>query len=373
MKRIIVSIISAQTIPNFIFIKEMFSIGDKLLFISSKKMEEKIEHITKTLNYINCPINSIVFSKDNDEESWQAMTNQIENKLSKDVCYIVNLTGGTKYMSLAIQNVFKKYNSSFFYIPFPKNYILSFEDNIDKTKLIKYRVGVKEYMSLYNLDVVLKKTTQSYEYASHFFDLFVNGKFSQDEYSIIDKLRAYRDKNITISKVENLEEETDKRPRIDNLEAFIKKIEFPNKSGKLSKYELQYITGGWFEEYVYYFIKEKLTPDDLKIGVEIQRTTNTNMNDLDVVFTLGNKLFVIECKTGIGKKSLFNEIIYKGTALKEYLLGLSANSYLFSLTDEDEDLTQTASNMGISYIDRTYFLDEDKSNELIAQIKKIAY
>lgn len=64
--------------------------------------------------------------------------------------------------------MFLKNITAHFYIPFPKNYILSFEDNIDKTKLIKYRVGVKEYMSLYNLDVVLKKATQSYEYASHF-------------------------------------------------------------------------------------------------------------------------------------------------------------------------------------------------------------
>ena len=77
-------------------------------------------------------------------------------------------------------------------------------------------------MSLYNLDVVLKKATQSYEYASHFLIYLLMESF-QDEYSIIDKLRAYRDKNITISKVENLEEGTGKRPRIDNLEAFIEK------------------------------------------------------------------------------------------------------------------------------------------------------
>lgn len=68
MKRVIVNIISAQPIPNYIFIKQMFQIGDELLFISSKEMEGKINPILATLAWSNCKSESIIFEKENDEE-----------------------------------------------------------------------------------------------------------------------------------------------------------------------------------------------------------------------------------------------------------------------------------------------------------------
>ena len=37
MNRIIVNIVSEQTIPNYLFIREMFQEGDRLLFISSQR------------------------------------------------------------------------------------------------------------------------------------------------------------------------------------------------------------------------------------------------------------------------------------------------------------------------------------------------
>ncbi len=49
MKKAIVNIISDQTIPNYIFIKEKYQEVDELLFISSKKMENKM--IPETIDY----------------------------------------------------------------------------------------------------------------------------------------------------------------------------------------------------------------------------------------------------------------------------------------------------------------------------------
>lgn len=371
MKRVIVNIISAQPIPNYIFIKQMFQIGDELLFISSKEMEGKINPILATLAWSNCKSESIIFEKENDEEKWLEMDVQIKRRLSLSSKYIVNLTGGTKYMSLAIQRIFEEFDSEFFYIPFPKNHILQLMSDSDQPIPIEYRISVDEYMHVHNIQTSQKKVTQEKEYTKYFFDLFTKPVLNSVDFEVIDKLRAYRNKNIDITKVENLENGTDKYPKIDNLQSFINKINFQIKlPGKLSKYEIQYLTGGWFEEYVFHLIYERLSPTDIQIGVEIKKTEKTNMNDLDVVFTKGNKLFVLECKTGIGQKSLFNQIIYKSSALKGYLLGLPANSYLFSLTEEDSDSEQVAKNMGISYIDKTYFLDDEKMTKLIAYISE---
>ena len=158
------------------------------------------------------------------------------------------------------------------------------------------------------------------------------------------------------------------------MSEFLNTINFPVKDNKLTKYEIQYLTGGWFEEYVYHLITKTIKPDDIQLGVEIQKSESTNINDLDVVFTKGNKLYVIECKMGVGSESLFNQIVYKASALKEKLLGLSGKSYIFSLNPPiDDRLKSTAQNMGTTYIDLSDFMDDEKMNNLFTSIIKQSY
>jgi hypothetical protein len=364
MARTLVNIISAQTIPNVLFIKEMYRDGDSLMFISSKKMESKIEWITNTLNIDNAPKTNVVFENNDDEERWDAMCNKVESFLTKDTKYLVNLTGGTKYMDFAVSEVFEKYDSTIYYIPHPKNYILSPRtyDNIP----IATRLSVLEYLTAYNVPITHKELLLPEAYTNAFYDFYTSDRITDGHKIILDKLRAYRkgkgknENHFEVAELEN-RDDTEKKPRIDGLSAFLTEINFPNKDNKLSKYEIQYLTGGWFEEYVYHLIKNNITPDDIQLGVEIQKTESTNTNDLDVVFTKGNKLYVIECKTGVGAESLFNQIVYKASALKENLLGLSGNSYIFSLNPPINDqLKNTAKNMGTTYIDLSDFLNREK-------------
>lgn len=382
MGKTLVNIISDQTIPNVLFIKEMFQEGDKLMFISSKKMELKIKWIVKALGMVDTThITDIVLENTDDEERWDVMCGKIKSYLSTDEKYYVNLTGGTKYMDFAVSEVFEKFDSTIYYIPYPKNYILSprSQNNI----LIKTRLSVADYLTAYNIPFKCKSLTQSEELTSSFYNMYVNGNLSDEEKMILDLLRTYRsgkgknkvgiEKPFTVAELET-RENTEKKPRIDGLSAFLTKVNLPIHNNELYKYDIQYITGGWFEEYVYFLIKNRINPDDIQIGIEIQKSESTNINDLDVVFTKGNKLYVIECKTGVGTEGLFNQIVYKASALKEKLLGLSAKSYIFSLNPPiDDRLKSTAVNMGTNYIDLSDFTDDDKMNNLFKSIIKQSF
>jgi hypothetical protein len=373
MSRIIVSIISEQTIPNYIFIKEKFQIGDELLFICSVKMLEKVEPILATLGYVNCKTSTISL-KENEEEKWVDMCNRIYRELDRKAKYLVNLTGGTKYMSMAVLRIFEEYDSSFFYIPFPKNELLQLNDN-EPAKL-SYKVTINEYLSLYNVlqEGSPYKIAKDENFTNSFFNLFIEQKFSTNEFQIIDLLRAYRDKGIKdIDAVENIESINEKKPQIVGLRSFVEKYSFVDSTlNLLSATDIQYITGGWFEEYVYFKLKNEIHPTDIAIGIKIKRQQNPFLNDLDVVFTIGNKLFVIECKTGISSVKMLNETVYKATALKETLFGLSGNTFIFSLGGTVENFQLTAKNMGITYYDRSYFTDSNKWNEIIDKIKNTA-
>lgn len=360
----IVSIISEQTIPNYLFIKEMFLPGDTLMFISSKKMKDKIHWIKEALGWKQCATVDIIFNKDGDEEIFDAICGQVSTYLNDKEEYCVNLTGGTKYLALVLQNLFEKFNSRFYYIPYPKNQIISVTGSDERR--ILYRVTVSEYLKIYGESIKNPKTPIiESAYTQQFLSLFMNN-LHPNHFEVINKLRAYRNcKTLVVSDIEHKEDNA-KMPRIEGLSAFLNDIQYPNSSDSLQKYDVQYLTGGWFEEFVFHYIKKYVNPNDIQLGVNIKKTNN----DLDVVFTLGNKLFVIECKTGVEKESMLKEIVYKASALKSALLGLSAKSYIFALSEGDEKWETAASNMGIKYCGRLYFRDVKILEQLLDSIIK---
>lgn len=379
MKRTVVNLISEQTTPNFLFIKEMIQIGDELLFISSEKFKERIDWIIKALGCENCVIDQIILP-DGAEEKWAQMIQLIKQNLSKDKKYIVNLTCGTKYMISAVPKAFDGFDAEFYYIPFPKNTILKIGD--ETCKKINYRMSVKEYFDCNNTSIPnQKELTKSKEYTQIFFQFFLNGTIFFD-FDVVDKLRSYREKNMvdieTIEKegIPKINPKSREYPPVSGLMNFLEKIHFPVQTdGKLTKYEIQFLTGGWFEEYVFSLIQEKICPQDILLGVVLPITDNRQVSprDLDVVFTYENKLFVIECKTGIDKEILFNETVYKAAALKNERLGkLSAYTSIFSLSGAIESFKDIAKAMNIAYYDRSFFDNKEKIGLIISDINKKA-
>lgn len=388
MARTLVNIISAQTIPNYIFIKDFYKEGDSLLFFTSSTMTKPLKYILDTLGMSENDVEIQQLT----EENWQVMCQEIASVIKPDVNYLVNTTGGTKYMSMAVSEEFHKHpNADFFYIPYPKNVYLKTSENAIP---IKHRVSIKEYMGITKgVDYSVKQCVKSRDYVYAFFEHYNN--MTQDELMVLDKIRTnFRNQKFEIADVAlvsskatsavtkpgTIKEKRYDFERIDRLNVLLDKINFPfAEPNKLNSKEIEFLTGGWYEEYMYYLIEDKVTPDDIALGVFIKQSENTNTNDLDVVFTKGNKLFVIECKTAItktqfkGEEAMFKEISYKSATLKATLLGLPSNSYICSLSESDESFKKIAQKMGIIYYDRSYFTDSAKQYSFISDIIKQAY
>lgn len=388
MARTLVNIISAQTIPNYVFIKDFYETGDSLLFFTSSTMTKPLKYILDTLGLSDKGVEI----KQLTEENWQVMCQEIASVIKPNVNYLVNTTGGTKYMSMAVSEEFHKHpNADFYYIPYPKNIYLKTTENAIP---IKHRVSIKEYMGITKgVEYTVKQCVRKRDYVYAFFKHYIN--MSQDELMILDKIRTnFRNQKFEIedidivckqptSIVKNLGTKNEKHydfEQIDGLNVLLNKIQFPfDESNKLNSKEIEFLTGGWYEEYMYYLIEDKIQPDDIALGVFIKQSENTNTNDLDVVFTKGNKLFVIECKTAItktqfkGVEAMFKEISYKSATLKATLLGLPSNSYICSLSESDESFKTIAQKMGIIYYDRSYFTDSTKQDSFISDITKQAF
>lgn len=363
MKTIVNIVSDENPIPAYLFIKEMYEPGDKLMFISAKNTEDDLVFLSEMMRVPNDCIKEILLRNEMDEFKYEQICRTIVKRLQKGETYYVNLAGGSRYMALAVQQVFEKFGAEFFYVQPEKNIIIKskFDDNInDNDDLhipIKYRINLSEYIKLHEMQSDLNNNGHSpirseFE-AQNLFDLFSQKLLSNRDYRILDILRTdYR--NLNYAKLAEIEHP--RRLRADAIPDIRKFLDFlsfvPESRDELNKSELNYLTGGWWEEFVYYKIKETVKPDDIAIGPVIRTKGVKRQNELDVVFIKDNQLYVIECKTGVHTESLFNEIVYKACALKEALLGITCKYYICSMKkDEDGSLKRIAKNMDITFWD----------------------
>lgn len=373
MSKTIVNIISREhPLAAYLFTKEYYETGDKLLFVSANEDFDCITPLVRCLKIDKEAVQRVVLRRDSDGYLYERICRTINGMLDKEATYYVNLAGGTRYMALSVQHVFSNYQSTFFYIQTHENLIVktifdnSIYDDDDEVIPIRYKMSLGEYFEVHGLthDLDTPKALVSDErQAKHMFDMFSKKKLNHNDYKVLEVLREkYRNwKHIDIIEVETTTKDT--MVPIPNLSRFLKYIEYePAEPGILQHGELDYLTGGWFEEYVYYLVKSVLQPDDIAIGVHIDGITEIkHNNELDVCFIKNNQLFVIECKSGINSDSMFNEIVYKVCALKEVLLGLDCNSYIFSLKkDPTGDLKKIAKYMSITFLDYDCLTQEEK-------------
>ncbi len=104
--KILISLVSDQTIPNVLFIKE-HSQCDAYLFISTQRMEAKgrTADIIRAagINGKNCTTLIV------DENSPKLISAALHAmKINDDDAFLVNLTCGTKIMTLTVHDFFSK-------------------------------------------------------------------------------------------------------------------------------------------------------------------------------------------------------------------------------------------------------------------------
>ena len=381
MAKTLVNIIAREhPVAAYLFVKEYFEEGDKLLFVAAREDFERITPLVKCLGIDPGVVERIILRRDADKYTYERICRIIQNALKKNEQYYVNLAGGTRYMALSVQYVFSNFHAKFYYVQTRENLIVktifnnSIFDNDDEIYPIRYKMRLGEYFDVYGLTNDAEQHSQPQfeeSMTQRMFELFSQRKLNSSDYRVLDALREkYRNwKSLDIHEVETTVNDT--MIPIPNLSRFLNFIKFtPSQQGFLQKNEIEYLTGGWFEEYVYHLIKTHVNPEEMAIGVHIDGCVEIkHNNELDVCFIKNNQLYVIECKSGINSDSLFNEIVYKVSALKEVLLGVDCRSYIFSLKkDPSGDLKKIARYMDITFCDFDVLTKEEKLQKALKKM-----
>jgi len=325
MQRILVSLVSDQTIPNILLIRELRNV-DRYLFITTPQMEKKEKSA--------CIMKAAEIPEDRTMVIEVAEDSLVDIKKRLEKCdfededeFYVNLTGGTKIMSIGVYNFFRERKSEIYYIPIGKNiYRKIFPEVKNKEFDLGFRIGLKQYLQGYGIEIVNQKDGSGFvaqpDYTEYFFDTWKSPP--SGFFDFIDRLREKRGrKSVPLRD-------------IDGLESMLEKIRFkPAGQDRLLKKEIAYLTGGWFEEYIFSQIEKAFHKNPGFIASDVNIRRSDVENEFDVMFMHENTLHVIECKTSIydkqTKKNIANDSIYKLSALS-HDFGLRVPSYLVTLS-----------------------------------------
>jgi len=301
MSTFLISIISDQTIPNVLFIKELGKVDYRYIFLTTEAMEKKgkSDAVMDTCGLGSVNVTKIVI-QDDQTDSIKAVLYKNGFATIPQAHFLINITGGTKLMSLAVYEFFRNHHTTFYYLPIGKNKIQKFgQQFIEESLALQCRLTLHEYLVAFSLSYEIKE----------------NFAFTPDQ---SDKL-------------------------FEDYKALGFRFDFfpVEKASKMAAFRImpENIRGVWFEEFVYHLIRRKYNLKDESIACSVKvfkdMEIGYNDNEFDVMYVKDNELFVVECKVALSGKSAMQKLdtsLYKLGAINKNF-GLKTTTFLYTLGD----------------------------------------
>ena len=365
--KLIVLLVSEQTVPNIQFLKWHFRIKPEtvdLLFISTEIMErkKKTADIMNALAYLERYIPKKQTLTVN-ENSIGDVKNKLEKLLGEwhHKSFAVNITGGTKLMSLATYDFFKdKKDCQIFYQPIGK------ELQCLGPKYAEYSVSelltLEEYMKAHGINFEYNNSClKDYDFNKSVYERVIKDSREAIKQIVAMQNNSYfknifkRKNTLDLTQVSDDKFVTSEGQKLSKEEVIAAVSAFGFDIHALTHSQLRYITGGWFEEFAFQKIKHDNKIADGNIALNVRVEKGSDKNELDVVYIADNRLHVVECKSFVdGKEGTFvlNDALFKLQAIMKTKFGLNAKSYLYtkSIVEKKSALSR-AQEFGITIVD----------------------
>lgn len=366
-KKLIVLLISEQTVPNIQFLKWFFKNNLQtvdLLFISTQKMEAKgkTEHTKNALSYLEKYIEEqkTICVDENSINDIKEKTDKLISTWEHD-SYTVSITGGTKIMSLSTFDYFRnKANCEIFYQPLNQNLqrIFPCYEEFSVSEIL----DLEEYMKAHGIQFKFDNNcTRDYDYNSTVYKSVIEQNRESIKPIIAMQNNSYfsnifkRKDKIDFELIPEDKFKTPEGSLISKETVCDTILKFGFDIKTISREELRYITGGWFEEYVFQKTKRDLKLSDGNIALNVSIEKDGVKNELDVVYIKENRLNVIECKSFLDGKEgnkVLNDALYKLQAIMKSKFGLNSKPYLYTQSIITKNtVLDRAKDFGIELVD----------------------
>ena len=351
--KIMVCLISVQHVPN---LRSIQSVRPDLLILAvTSGMAGKDEQLLKALaagglDYTEKKM--IIDLAEGEEQSAEPINKKLHDIFEKypQEEWFVNLTGGTKPMSIGAYEFSKDKRLKTLYIaegnqrqaidllggPYTSlqhdvttnEFLAGYGFNIinagnleqaEKRALLLAKMA--SYMALHNEDADFRAFAARLQY------------FKEDQIKL-DK-KEWERNGLTLSDEDNvfLKNAALRDQIASKFNLFISGIKF---IGHLDKFATEFLTGKWLEVFIWNLLLPFVGKSiwDLHLGVLAGKSGPGENNDLDVSFMRNQSLCIVECKTGGQEHDPdANDVLYKIEAIKSGPKALRVDTYLATTSD----------------------------------------
>ncbi|SQH97114.1 Card1-like endonuclease domain-containing protein [Haemophilus haemolyticus] len=299
-----VCLVSAQAAPNLLPILDNEFKPKKAVFVVSTKNEikEKANALQQVFKQNRVDVEILELSNEFDFQSMEAELFDLLSKYEKEDIAL-NVTGGTKLMAIAAQNVFSG-EKPIFYINTDKEEIIFISKENDQyipSLKLHTKTLINTYLSSYNVSILKNKDDFNFHKLGVFTERFAmkpaNYKYIISQLNSLSlnadnkNLEAnFSDYSYDLKLI--LEDLSD--AGLIEIKGDI--VDFKNEATR------SFLNGNWLEYFTYK--QASSIPDviDVDWNVEVVNSKYEKNkigvnNELDVVFMARNKCHIIECKT----------------------------------------------------------------------------
>ena len=364
-----VCLVSAQAAPNLLPILDSAFKPKKAIFLVSKTMKQRAEYLAKTFEKLNVKVKLKNIS---DEFNFGLMEDEIFKLVEEyeNESIALNVTGGTKLMSIAAENAFSALGKPIFYIDTDSNHILFIYKNEEQKWLPNLEMKAKNkidiYLSAYGSTVLSTQNPIERKKYLPAIEPFIK---NYDNYTqVIPLLNLHATLSQSNGYKSEYTKDNKKTGKLDELLLGLDYQGLLNYDGQTIDFKNReiktFLNGGWLEDYTYFQLKEIANIEDIACGADVANPkfklgkneysseNKGNKNEFDIVFMAKNKLHIIECKTQLMDKNggvKADDILYKLETLKDYG-GLMTKKCLVSYFEVPEQVKNRANFLNIEII-----------------------
>ena len=356
--------VSRQAAPNLLPLLDGEMKPEKVVLLVTPQMHQQADYLEQVIKprgikVIQQPLDVV--------DDFKAMENQliafIENEPSDEIA--LNVTGGTKWMAIAAQEVFRMNRSAVFYVKVEDDKVLFLEGD-PATHKLSQSIDLKSYIQAYGYE--FREKNQATGLPQNLRDLCDRLVLRVDEWQgaigQLNHLASVAEDRKTLSLPLNAtikHADAQLSVLLRECEAAgllrgrsVDHIHFVDKAAR------SWTNGGWLESYVNSKLNELksdgVIQDSPRLNLHIHRRGATSHNEVDVCFMARNRLHLIECKTkrmaGKGTANNTKDTVYKLDSISD-LGGLGTKSMLVSYRNVNKADKQRAKDLRIKVIEGT--------------------
>ena len=298
-----ICLVSQQAAANLLPALDPALKPGKIILVVSKKMQPQAAHLSAVLK--ECAIQAQLLQLSNEHDFHQTENELLELAAQlEDNAVTLNITGGTKLMSVAAQSVAQASGWRMFYVDADTDRVIWLGKDQTPTQPLQEQLKLRHYLRSYGFEIATKPNrTQASSAQQQLTQSLVQQIGSlESSVSVLNALAQEAEARRS-SSVVMADWQRDSR----SLEVLLRyfedaqtltvkgdRIHFVDEAAR------SFVKGGWLELHAIQAVHQvtgAMEIRDKAMGLEVVDSTTQTRNELDIAFMARNRLFVIECKT----------------------------------------------------------------------------